>query len=109
MCQSLALSPNSQKSFHALNILKQTIHKRLEINPDITDMKELMSIEPSDLRGEDTYRLKSLKNAPAEFMLNWYEVYDVIDPVSEYILKGKVHVSKYELAKIYVEVLGKNI
>lgn len=72
-------------------------------------MKELMSIEPSDLRGEDTYRLKSLKNAPAEFMLNWYEVYDVIDPVSEYILKGKVHVSKYELAKIYVEVLGKKI
>jgi len=107
LCQSLALSPNSQKSFHALNILKQTIQKRLEINPDITDMKDLMSIEPSDLRGEDTYRFTSLKNAPAEFMLNWYEIYDAIDPISEYILKGKVHVSKYELAKIYVEVLGK--
>ena len=107
LCQSLALSPISQKSFHAVTILKQTIQKRLEINPDISDMKDLIDIEPSDLGGEDAYRLRSLKNAPAEFMLNWYEVYDVIDPISEYIFNGKVYVSKYELVTIYGDLLGK--
>ncbi len=109
VCQSLALSPHSQKAFQSINILKQTIKKRLEITPDIAAMRELIDIEPSNLSGEDRYRLRSLKNAEPEYMLDWHEVYDVIDPVEEYIYNGKIHLSKYDLARVYVDVLGKKI
>ena len=109
LCQSLSLSPDSQKCINSINILKQTIQKRLEKNPDISDMKELMDIQPSDLTGEDLYRMKSLKNAPPEFMVRWYDVYDVVDPISEYIFRGNLHLTKYELMSVYVDLLGKKI
>ena len=109
LCQSLSLSPDSQKCINSINILKQTIQKRLEKNPDISDMKELIDIQPSDLTGEDLYRMKSLKNAPPEFMVRWYDVYDVVDPISEYIFRGNLHLTKYELMSVYVDLLGKKI
>ncbi|MEA1993776.1 MAG: hypothetical protein U9N35_05200 [Euryarchaeota archaeon] len=111
LCQSLALSPKSQKCLQTVNILKKTIWKRLERNPTISDMSDLVDITPSNLKGEDRYRLLSMKGLDPErydlYMLDWDTVYDIINPISEYIFRGKLHASKYDIAKIYVEVLGK--
>jgi DNA primase large subunit len=109
VCQSLALSPHSQKTFQAVRVLTQTIQKRLELSPEIAVMKELVNVEPADLSGEDQYRLRDLKKVPPEFMVNWHEVYEVTEPTREYIHRGKMYVTKYDLVKIYIELLRKKI